>query len=243
MQGHRAPGARAPPRVARVGSAPHGRGPFEGHPARVPDTTIGRRDDRLRDSPGGPAEHPAPPDQWVDASRSAGPFREAHAAGARGIASRAIAGRESAACVVWDRTVLAAQDPQEPVCGMAFDIGSTKLAGFLLDLRSGETKATVSAPNPQISHGEDIMARLAFVRESPEGLAILREKLLETMNDLLRKACGQARVSPDRVYHVTAVGNTAMHHIFLGLPAGHLATAPYRPATRREIVRRAGPFR
>jgi len=161
---------------------------------------------------------------------------------ARDIASRAIARRQGATCVVWDRTVLAAQDRQEPVCGMAFDIGSTKLAGFLLDLRSGETKATVSAPNPQISHGEDIMARLAFVRESPEGLAILREKLLETMNDLLRKACGQARVSPDRVYHVTAVGNTAMHHIFLGLPAGHLATAPYRPATRREIVRRAGPF-
>ena len=151
-------------------------------------------------------------------------------------------GSAARSLVVWRRDVLAVVPTREPVLGMAFDIGSTKIAGFLLDLESGEAVETVSAPNPQMVHGEDIMSRLAFARGSPSQEALLHEEVLKVLDDLVRKACGLAHVDVRSVYEVVAVGNTAMQHLFLGLPTENLSRAPYTPASQREEVRRAGPF-
>ena len=126
--------------------------------------------------------------------------------------------------------------------GMAFDIGSTKIAGFLLDLERGEAVATVSAPNPQMIHGEDIMSRLSFARGSPAQEAALHKEVLATLNELVRRACALAHEDARRVFEVVAVGNTAMQHLFLGVPTEGLSRAPYTPATRKEEVRSAGSF-
>ncbi len=144
--------------------------------------------------------------------------------------------------VVWKREALAITSTKEPVLGMAFDIGSTKIAGFLLDLESGETVETVSAPNPQMVHGEDIMSRLAFARGSPVQETMLHEEVVATLDDLIRRACGLRHADPRDVFEIVAVGNTAMHHLFLGVPTDGLSRAPYTPATVAEEVRRAGPM-
>ncbi len=144
--------------------------------------------------------------------------------------------------VVRGRDVLAVVSDRDPVLGMAFDIGSTKIAGFLMDLESGEAVETVSAPNPQMVHGEDIMSRLAFARGSPDQESLLHAEVLGVLDDLIRKACGLAHVDAHHVYEVVAVGNTAMHHLFLGLPTESLSRAPYTPASQQEETRRAGPF-
>lgn len=142
--------------------------------------------------------------------------------------------------VMWEaRTRLAAATPDGRVLGMAFDVGSTKVAGFLTDLRSGELLETVSAANPQISHGEDVMARLAAAQRSREEADALHQEIIACANDLIDVGCRRAKVSPSEVYQVTVVGNTVMHHIFLGLPTDTLARAPYRPASRRSEVRKA----
>ncbi len=125
---------------------------------------------------------------------------------------------------------------------MAFDIGSTKIAGFLMDLETGESVETVSAPNPQMVHGEDIMSRLAFARGAPAQEALLHDEVLETLNDLIRRACALAHQPVDHVFEVVAVGNTAMHHLFLAVPTESLSRAPYTPATRQEETRRAAAF-
>ncbi|HYM40228.1 MAG TPA: ASKHA domain-containing protein [Thermoplasmata archaeon] len=144
--------------------------------------------------------------------------------------------------LVRGREVLGCVAASDRVLGMAFDIGSTKIAGFLMDLETGEGVETVSAPNPQMVHGEDIMSRLAFARASASQEAMLHDEVLGTLNDLTRKACGLAHEPTDRVFEVVAVGNTAMHHLFLGEPTESLSRAPYRPATRREEIRTAGSF-
>ncbi len=144
--------------------------------------------------------------------------------------------------ITWHREVLAVRPKGTGIYGMAFDIGSTKIAGFLVDLTTGETVETVSAPNPQMVHGEDIMSRLAFARVSPAQEKLLHEEVREVLNDLLRKACAVARRPTDAVYEVVVVGNTAMHHLFLGVPTESLSRAPYTPATTREETRRAEPF-
>lgn len=144
--------------------------------------------------------------------------------------------------VTWKREGLEVVPMGEPVLGMAFDIGSTKIAGFLLDLEDGQLRETVSAPNPQMVHGEDIMSRLAFARGSPTQEAELHNEVLETLNDMIRKACALARVDPRRVFEIVAVGNTAMQHLFLGVPTEGLSRAPYTPSTQRQEIRRAGVF-
>ncbi len=151
-------------------------------------------------------------------------------------------GRGGQELIVWGREVLAVRPKGAGLFGMAFDIGSTKIAGFLVDLATGETVETVSAPNPQMVHGEDIMSRLAFARVSASQETLLHEEVLRVLNELLRKACGLARRPPTDVYEVVAVGNTAMQHLFLGAPTEDLSRAPYTPATTREEVRRAGSF-
>ena len=147
--------------------------------------------------------------------------------------------RPERSLVVRKKELLAVITKDDPLLGMAFDIGSTKIAGFLLDLESGEAVETVSAPNPQMVHGEDIMSRLAFARESPSKESILHEEVLATLNDLLRRACALAHQDPSRVFEIVAVGNTAMQHIFLGVPTDGLSRAPYTPVTQREEIRRA----
>ncbi len=144
--------------------------------------------------------------------------------------------------ILHGREVLAIRRKSDRLLGMAFDIGSTKVAGFLLDLTSGELLETVSAPNPQIVHGEDIMSRLAYARGSPNQEALLHWEILATLNELMRQACSRAKEPLDLIFEVTAVGNTAMQHLFLGVATECLSRAPYTPSTTKEEIRRAGPF-
>ncbi len=50
---------------------------------------------------------------------------------------------------------------QEGIYGLAEDIGSTTVAGYLCDLRTGEVLATESMMNPQVTYGEDLMSRVS----------------------------------------------------------------------------------
>ncbi len=58
-----------------------------------------------------------------------------------------------------------------PMLGLAVDLGTTKLAGYLVDLASGLTLASAGAMNPQIAFGEDVMARLAMPSTNPREAA------------------------------------------------------------------------
>ena len=44
--------------------------------------------------------------------------------------------------------------------GIAVDLGTTKIAGYLLDLESCRTLASKGIMNPQIAYGEDVIARI-----------------------------------------------------------------------------------
>ncbi len=114
--------------------------------------------------------------------------------------------------------------------GLAVDLGTTKLAGYLVDLASGATLASAGAMNPQIAFGEDVMARIAHAINRPDGREQLRAAILEALNDLARGLCEKAGQPLDRVAEAVVVGNTAMHHLFLGLPVRQLGLAPYVPA-------------
>ena len=120
--------------------------------------------------------------------------------------------------------------------GLAVDIGTTKLAAYLVDLSTGSTVARAGAMNPQIAFGEDVISRIAYTEREPEGAKRLQSILLETLNSLLAGMCIEAHVSPSSVMDAVLVGNTAMHHLFAGLPVEQLGHAPFAPATTQPLA-------
>jgi len=136
--------------------------------------------------------------------------------------------------VIWNESEIIAiekGDTTEQIYGYAVDIGTTKLAGYLLDLVSGEVLAAHGLMNPQIPYGEDVISRLGF--KEPRKL---HDVIIEGLNELLTDLAERAKVDLENVYEMTAVGNTTMHHIFLNLDAKQLGFAPYVPVVKRGLT-------
>jgi len=115
--------------------------------------------------------------------------------------------------------------------GLAIDLGTTTIAGYLVDLRDGRTIATKGLMNPQISYGDDFISRINACISSPDGGEKLQLLVVQAINSLALDLCREAGgAETDDIIEAVVVGNTAMHHIFLGLPVRQLANAPYVPA-------------
>lgn len=114
--------------------------------------------------------------------------------------------------------------------GLAVDIGTTTCVAALLDLRTGEELGGASVPNPQGAFGADLMSRLSYALSGDEAREELRAGVTGAVNDLVARLCRRARCDSAEIVAATVVGNTAMHHLFFGLPVEDLALAPYVPA-------------
>jgi len=123
--------------------------------------------------------------------------------------------------------------------GLAFDIGTTTVVCYLVDLANGATLSTTSTINPQVAYGDDLISRIAFASESENGLKLLHEAIIGAVNELALKVCAEAAVSPSHVYHATFVGNTCMLHLLLGLDVTLLGRAPYVAVTQSLVELRA----
>ena len=133
-----------------------------------------------------------------------------------------------------------AGDTSEHSYGMAFDIGTTSIVGTLLHLETGEELTAVGSVNPQTVYGGDLMSRIAYAQFDEKKLVALRAKVLNAINGFVKEACRRAGVSPENVYKIVVVGNTCMHHIFLGVDVTFVGLAPYAPAVSDGIVVSAG---
>ena len=127
-------------------------------------------------------------------------------------------------------------DTTEHAYGMAFDIGTTSIVGTLMNLETGEELAAVGSVNPQTVYGGDLMSRIAYAQFDAKKLTTLRAKVLTAINDFIKEACSEAGVSRDHIYKIVVVGNTCMHHIFLGIDVTYVGLAPYAPAVRAGMV-------
>lgn len=114
-----------------------------------------------------------------------------------------------------------------PPLGMAVDLGTTKVAAFLMDLQTGEQLASAGTLNPQIGYGEDVISRLNYVKRNADGAQVLGDAVHTTLNELLGELVHKAGAERRQVADLCIVGNTAMSHLLLGLPTAQLAVAPY----------------
>lgn len=118
---------------------------------------------------------------------------------------------------------------QEDIYGIAFDIGTTTVVAYLLDLHRGVEISVKAVMNPQVVYGDNVVSRISHCMEHPDGLDKLRSVLLGCMNGLIEELCEETGIKSDRIMEAAVAGNTLMHHIFLGLDPQYLALAPYCP--------------
>ena len=111
--------------------------------------------------------------------------------------------------------------------GIAFDVGSTTVAGHLCDLASGDVLASAGAMNPQIRFGEDLMSRVSYVMLHPGSAAELTRAVRGCLAKLTAELARAAGVERTDVLEVTLVGNPVMHHLLLGLDPTELGGAPF----------------
>lgn len=117
-----------------------------------------------------------------------------------------------------------------PLLGLALDLGTTKVAAYLLDLSTGRTLAKAGIMNLQVAYGEDVVSRIAYTNDHEDGRQILQRKLVDGLNALASRLCTQVKAVPTQIVEAVAVGNTAIHHLFAGLPVRQLGEAPYLAA-------------
>lgn len=144
-------------------------------------------------------------------------------------------GNNEATVLVWNNETIVnieSKNTARRIFGYAADIGTTKLAGYLLDLNTGEVVAVESAMNPQIPYGEDVIARIAYALKGQDEQRELQKLIVAGLNQILKHLLEKSDVSSDEVYEMTVVGNTAMHHLFLNICPKGLALSPYAPAVR-----------
>jgi uncharacterized 2Fe-2S/4Fe-4S cluster protein (DUF4445 family) len=133
------------------------------------------------------------------------------------------------------RQIVGVLPPRSRMFGLAVDIGTTKLAAYVIDLESGETVGRMGAANPQMAYGEDVISRISFANQNPEGLNLLQSKVVQALNHLAAELCAEAAASREQIVDAVVVGNTVMHHLFAGLPVRQLGTAPFVPVVSERL--------
>lgn len=126
-----------------------------------------------------------------------------------------------------------------PALGLAVDIGSTSLAAALVDLGDGRVVASDSRLNPQVMYGADIISRIHYSVEQPDGLERLTGAVRDGLRDLVDALLGTAACTRDDVVAAACAGNPTMVQTWAGAPVASLGTAPYLAAWSGERQFRA----
>ncbi len=111
--------------------------------------------------------------------------------------------------------------------GLAVDLGTTNVVGFLIDLESGARLASLGLENPQVAWGADLVSRINHAAGGRKHLdelqAAARTAIDALAHDLAQAVDGRA----EDIRDVAICGNTAMQHLALGLPVRQLGRAPF----------------
>ncbi len=121
-------------------------------------------------------------------------------------------------------------DSTDPLVGFALDVGTTSLAGVLVDLESGKILAKASGGNGQIRYGADVINRI-IESGKPGGRkrlqdAVIKESIIPMLSFMYR----EAGINPRRVYRMVLAANTTMNHLLLGLHADPIRMEPFVPS-------------
>lgn len=128
---------------------------------------------------------------------------------------------------------------EDPLLG-AVDVGSTSVVVYLMDGKTGKLLGTRSALNPQRQFGADVVNRCSYAMEN--GSDSMSSCIRNTVNTLFRETARECGRVPEEIVRVVMVGNSCMHHLFLGISTKTLALAPYTPAVTEALELKAADY-
>jgi len=114
--------------------------------------------------------------------------------------------------------------------GFAFDIGTTTVAGQLIDLNNKNILGTRIAFNKQAHYGSDVITRIIYA-SNPDGLKILSDAVIDNINEIILDLSGAQNIALSDVYCVVLAGNMTMMHLLLKIDPTNIRKAPYIPTT------------
>lgn len=140
--------------------------------------------------------------------------------------------------VTYDKNILQIEenDTTNILIGMAFDIGTTTIVGYLIDMYTGKELQVVSTLNSQTKYGADVITRSNYAGKEEYGLRNLHLEVIDDINELINEACVKVGIKKEDIFAISVVGNTCMHHLFLGVSPSYVAKAPYIPAISEPVV-------
>jgi uncharacterized 2Fe-2S/4Fe-4S cluster protein (DUF4445 family) len=146
-------------------------------------------------------------------------------------------GEWSVTVAVWQAKEVIKLEPGKrfQAYGLAVDVGTTTVAGYLSDLTDGKLVATVSMMNPQVVYGEDVMSRISYTMTHPEGLEQMNKAILDGLNGIVEEAAAIAGIKRNDILDMTIVGNTCMHHLFLNIDPRNIGRSPFAPALHHSL--------
>ncbi|MFK5954339.1 MAG: ASKHA domain-containing protein, partial [Desulfobacterium sp.] len=128
----------------------------------------------------------------------------------------------------WRVTAVINPENTLPVCGVAADLGTTRVVLRLVNLETGDNMGELGFDNPQIALGPDVLARIHYARDL-EGLARMQALIIDGMNQHIKALVTAAGLGVESVYLFAGAGNTAMTHLFLGIEPSFIIREPYIP--------------
>lgn len=114
----------------------------------------------------------------------------------------------------------------QPLWGIAVDIGTTTVSLWLTDLLTGKVHHQHAEYNQQISRGEDVISRI-IVASKDGGAEKMSSLVVGTINELVVRACRHAKANSEEIIKATISGNSTMMHLLLGIPAASIRLSPF----------------
>ncbi|MBN2852816.1 MAG: DUF4445 domain-containing protein [Clostridia bacterium] len=114
--------------------------------------------------------------------------------------------------------------------GIAIDIGTTTVASYLFNLKTGKRIDIVSGLNSQKKYGADVISRIEFA-SSDEGLAEIQKSIISQINQMIITLCTRNSIRADEIFYITVAGNTTMIHLFMKISPVNIGKAPFIPVT------------
>ena len=124
--------------------------------------------------------------------------------------------------------------------GLAVDVGTTTVVVHLIDLHTAGFIDACASLNDQVAHGADVISRIIYTQEHKQGLAELREAVLNTINRCVAEAAGNHGIRAEQIIAAACVGNTVMTHLLLDIDPAAIRRDPYVPSVRSLPTLRAG---
>ncbi len=121
------------------------------------------------------------------------------------------------------------------IYGFAVDIGTSKIATYLVDLDSGETISETYIPNPQTKYGDDVISRITAVINNVNTLYEMRRMTLSSIEKMITEMAEKNGIEIKNILAGVVVGNTVMISIFLGLNPEPIGRSPYIPYLSTKI--------